>query len=77
VDVGGALPQGLQQQRIDHPDHGRLRTAVEQVLGGRQVLHQPGEIGFAREILAHPRHAAIDVVCAGELGGEALRVDRA
>ena len=55
VHVGGALAQRLQQQRVDHPDHRRLRAAVEQVLGRRQVLHQPREVGLAREILAHLR----------------------
>ena len=58
VEVGRALAQRLQQQRVDHPDHRRLRAAVEQVLGGRQVLHQPREIGLAREILRHLRDAA-------------------
>ena len=46
VQVGRALAQRLQQQRVDHPDHRRLRAAVEQVLARRQVLHQAREIGF-------------------------------
>ena len=48
VQVGRALAQRLQQQRVDHADHRRLRAAVEQILGRRQVLHQPREIGLVR-----------------------------
>ena len=44
VQIGRALAQRLQQQRVDHPDHRRLRPAVEQILGRRKVLHQPREI---------------------------------
>ena len=51
MEVGRALAQRLQQQRVDHSNHRRLRTAVEQIFRWRQVLHQPREIGLAREIL--------------------------
>ena len=78
VEIGRALAQRLQQQRVDHPDHRRLRAAVEQVLRRRQVLHQPREIGLAREVLRQLRDAADrHVVGARELGGEALGVDGA
>ena len=80
VQVGGALAQRLQQQRVDHPDHRRLRlAAVEQVLRARQLLHQPREVAVAREVLDHERRAgaAPGVVGARELEREALGVDGA
>ncbi len=77
VQVGRALAQRLQQQRVDHPDHRRLRAAVEQVLARRHVLHQPREIGLVREAFAHRERGARLVVGARELGGERLGVDGA
>ena len=68
--------QRLQQQRVDHADHRRLRLVVEQVGGDRQVLHQPREVAFARELLAaSPRRRRPALYGARELGGEALGVD--
>ena len=60
VQVRRALAQRLQQQRVDHADHRRLRRAVEQVLARRHVLHQPREIGLAspgRRPTSPPRSA--------------------
>ncbi len=57
---------------------GACAAAVEQVLGRRQVLHQPGEIGLAREIVGSTarRRAAVALYARGELRREALGVDR-
>ena len=57
---------------------GACVAAVEQVLGRRQILHQPREIASrARSSLQRDRAGAALVVGARELGGEALGVDRA
>ena len=70
VKVGRALAQRLQQQRVDHPDHGGLRAAVEQVLGRREVLHQPREVGFAVEVARNAGGARRrTVIGPRELGG--------
>ena len=72
MQVGRALLQRLQQQRVDHPDHRRLRIVGEQVGGDRHLLHQPREVAFARELLVHGGSTARRVVGTRELDGEAL-----
>ena len=64
---------------VDQTDDRRIVGRVEQIGGGRHVLHQAREIGLAREVVADLRDAAAggDVVRAGELRREALGVYRA
>ncbi len=78
VDVGRALAQRLQQQRVDHPDHRRLGAAVQQIVGRRQILQQAREVGIARQIVGHLGDARRDrVVGTRELRREAIGVDGA
>ena len=76
VQIGRALAQRLQQQRIDHPDDRRLRSAVEQVFCRRQVLQQACQIAFIRRVIA-PRQRGALVVRARKLRCERFRSDAA
>jgi hypothetical protein len=79
VQVGRTLAQRLQQERVDHTDHRRLRGAVEQVLGDRHVLHQAREIGLAGQVVGERgrcRRRRL-VVGARKLERERIGADRA
>ena len=75
VQVRRALAQRLQQQGVDHPDHRRVGRGAEQILGLRNILQQPREIGVARQVARKLRDRRRLVVRRRELGGEALGVD--
>src|SRR5437667_229006 len=76
MKIGRALAQRLQQQRIDHADDRRLRSRVEQILRGREVLQQSREIALVRGVVA-PRQRAALVIGARELGGKRVGGDGA
>ena len=76
MQVRRLLAQGLQQQRVDHPDHRRVGGRTEQILRLRNVLQQPGQIGVAGQILAELRDRRGLVVGVGKLRGEALGIHR-
>ena len=52
VKIGRALPQRLQQQRVDHADDRRLRSRIEQIFRRRQILQQPREVALVRGVIA-------------------------
>ena len=81
VDVGRALAQRLQQERVDHPDHRSIGRRSEQILCLGDVLQQSREVRVARQIFTElcftelGRGRRCLVVCGSQLGGKALGAD--
>ena len=62
VDVGGAVPERLREQRVDQADQGRVVLAIQQVLDPGYFLQQPRQVQVMRQIVGKCGGASIRVV---------------
>ena len=74
MDVGGTVPDGLQQQGVDQAHDRRVVAAVQQVVDGGRVLGQGGEIVLGRGIVGGGGGLAAGLLAQDRV--EAVVVDR-
>ncbi len=58
MNIRRFFAQGLRQQRVDHADHRRVIGRFQQVLDGRHVEHQFGEVEIGFDFVHHLRSVA-------------------
>ncbi len=75
VNVGNLFAQSLQKQRVDHPDHRRLRVVVEQIFAARHFLEQLRKVGVARQFVVQCQRRTFiaHVIGARQRFGKAFR----